>query len=74
MKIEERDELLEAIAALSEQFPDWRLGQLVSNVAGWADQDDWDVEDERLLEAARTHLHQSKSSAATPAVQAERCR
>ncbi len=73
MKIEERDELLAAIAALTEQYPDWRLGQLVSNVAGWADQVVWDVEDERLLEAARSHLHQLKSSPATSAIQAERC-
>jgi hypothetical protein len=54
-----RAELLEALAELCRQYPDWRLGQLVANVAGWADQDVWDVEDEQLLKAARLHLDQS---------------
>ena len=31
-------------------YPDWRLGRLVANVAGWADQEIWDIEDEQLLE------------------------
>jgi hypothetical protein len=53
-----RVELLAAIAELCQRYPDWRLGQLVANVAGWADQEIWDVEDEQLLEAARHHLEQ----------------
>ena len=53
MNIPERAELLATIAELSQRYPDWRLGQLVANVAGWADQEIWDVEDEQLLEAAR---------------------
>ena len=51
-------DLLAAIAELRQRYPDWRLGQLVANVAGWADQEIWDVEDEQLLEAARLHLEQ----------------
>jgi hypothetical protein len=27
------------------EYPDWRLGRLVANVAGWAEQELWDVED-----------------------------
>jgi hypothetical protein len=30
--------------------------QLIANVAGWADEEVWDVEDDALLEAARSHL------------------
>lgn len=58
MKGQVRSELLLALARLCEQYPHWRFGQLVVNVAGWADQEIWDVEDEQLLEAARLHLEQ----------------
>jgi hypothetical protein len=51
-------ELLNAIAELQRLYPHWRLGQLIANVAGWADQDVWDVEDEQLLAAAELHLRQ----------------
>jgi hypothetical protein len=51
--------LLDAIAELSRRYPDWRLGQLIANVAGWADKEIWDVEDEQLLAAAQLHLRQS---------------
>jgi hypothetical protein len=66
MNSQERAELLATIAELSQRYPDWRLGQLVANVAGWADQEIWDVEDERLLEAARVHLQQLTRVPATP--------
>ena len=46
-----RDQLLKAIQDLSARFPHWRFGQLVANVAGWADAELWDVEDKELLEA-----------------------
>ncbi|MGI6416207.1 MAG: hypothetical protein ACOX1P_11100 [Thermoguttaceae bacterium] len=52
-------ELMEVLAELHRRYPDWRLGQLVANVAGWADREIWDVEDKQLFEAARSHLHQS---------------
>jgi hypothetical protein len=58
MNNEQRAELLTAIAELARRYPNWRLGQLIANVAGWADQDVWDVEDEQLLVAARLHLRQ----------------
>lgn len=56
MKLEQRADLLAAIAELSRRYPDWRFGQLVANVAGWADREIWDVEDEQLLLAAQAHL------------------
>lgn len=58
MNDQPRVDLLGAIAELCERYPDWRLGQLIANAAGWADQEIWDVEDEQLLRAARLHLQQ----------------
>ncbi|MFO0969950.1 MAG: hypothetical protein U0793_30725 [Gemmataceae bacterium] len=57
----DRTQLLTTIAQLCERYPHWRFGQLVANVAGWADRDLWDVEDQELLEAARMHLSQLTS-------------
>jgi hypothetical protein len=52
-----RAALFEALAGLCRRYPNWRFGQLVSNVSGWADVEVWDVEDEQqLLAAARAHL------------------
>jgi hypothetical protein len=56
MNADPRLELFEALAELARRYPDWRLGQLVANIAGWADREVWDVEDEQLLEAAKLHL------------------
>lgn len=55
-----RLELLAALSDLSEQFPEVRLGQLVSNLATFAKGPQteaiWDVEDKELLEAAKQQL------------------
>jgi hypothetical protein len=67
MNIQDRAELLATIAELCEKYPDWRLGQLVANAAGWADQNIWNIDDEQLLEAARRHLQPFTPSPATPA-------
>lgn len=58
MKPNDRAELMAAIAELCRRYPHWRFGQLVSNVAGWADVNVWDVEDEQLLAAAQAHLEE----------------
>ena len=62
-----RAELFAALDELARRYPDWRLGQLVANVADWADQDVWDIDDQRLLEAARLHLQQLSHSTETRA-------
>ena len=49
-------DLLEVLAELRCRYPAWRFGQLIANVAGWANEEVWDVEDDALLEAARSHL------------------
>jgi hypothetical protein len=56
MKTPQQPELLAVLAELWRRYPAWRFGQLIANVAGWADQDVWDVEDEHLVDAAREHL------------------
>jgi hypothetical protein len=61
MTSQQRPDLLAAIAELCQRYPDWRFGQLIANVADWADQEIWDVEDVQLLEAARLHLQQLAS-------------
>ncbi len=54
----QRADLLSAIAELCQRYPDWRLGQLIANVSGWADEDVWNVSDDQLLEAVKMHLGQ----------------
>ena len=66
MSSEPRANLLEAIAELCRRYPHWRLGQLVANIAGWADQEIWDVEDDQLLAAAQSHLQQLVPPEAAP--------
>jgi hypothetical protein len=56
MKNTDRQELFGALAELADHYGHWRAGQLVANVAGWADAEIWDVEDAQLLAAARAHL------------------
>jgi hypothetical protein len=57
-----RAELFAALAELARRYPHWRVGQLVANVAGWADAEVWDAEDVQLLDAARSHLETSTES------------
>jgi hypothetical protein len=63
MNSQERADLPATIAELCERHPRWRLGQLIANVAGWADQEIWDIEDQQFLAAARLHLAQLTSPA-----------
>jgi hypothetical protein len=57
-----RQQLLQALAEMWELYPEWRLGQLVQNVASWARQPTepidptWDVEDEEFLNTIREHV------------------
>jgi hypothetical protein len=64
-----RARVLELLAKMSERYPEWRLGQLVANVAGWArqpvepfDTGIWDVEDEEILCALERHFNQGKEA------------
>jgi hypothetical protein len=63
MKVTVNEELIEAISELRTLFPNWRLGQLIGNLAmaaGSEAGDIWEIEDERLLEAARRLIEQNR--------------
>jgi hypothetical protein len=58
-----RQEILKLLETMSDRYPEWRFGQLVANVAGWAKQPTepgdsgvWDVEDDEFLAAIQGHL------------------
>jgi len=55
-----RRELIELIERLSETCPDYRLGQMILNLAFLAHEDGeqglWNLSDEELIAAARQHL------------------
>ncbi len=73
MNSQPRADLLATVAQLWERYPNWRLGQLIVNVAGWVDEEIWDVEDEQLLEGARQHLEQLQPSDAPFSDLSKRC-
>jgi hypothetical protein len=67
---ETRAELLEVLAELGREHPNWRLGQTLSNLAMATGRLDaggvWDLEDDEALAAARQLLAaRSKGSAAS---------
>jgi hypothetical protein len=63
----ERQELLRALAELSEAFPDWRFGQMIANLAvvarGATTEAIWDVEDDELLKAIKRQLSRRRAGA-----------
>jgi hypothetical protein len=64
-----RASLLKALAELSEIHPDWRLGQMLANVAMAAGHTEseavWDLEDEEALAAARGMLERRQQRVTT---------
>ena len=56
---------LEHVERLWRLYPDWRLGQLLANVAGWADQSVWDIEDDVLISEIQKHVEQSQPTVQT---------
>ncbi|MFL5331146.1 MAG: hypothetical protein ACJ8C4_19820 [Gemmataceae bacterium] len=58
-----RAEVLAALAELSRLRPEWRLGQMIANIATTAGRLDngavWDLEDDEALIAVRKLLGQS---------------
>lgn len=63
-----RDELLTALARLGRLRPEWRLGQMLANLAMTAGRVDaggvWDLEDDEALTAARVLIEQHVAVAA----------
>lgn len=64
MSVSTTEELIGAISELRALFPEWRMGQLVANLATAAGNADpnavWDVEDEQLLAAARRLIERNR--------------
>jgi uncharacterized protein YihD (DUF1040 family) len=59
--------VLQAIERIWRAHPDWRLGQLVCNLAAWADPTQevvWDIEDDVLVAEVQRHLAQLDSDGA----------
>lgn len=60
----ERHELLRLIEEMSEGYPEFRLGQMIANLAFWARGDQegavWNVEDQELIAAAREQIRNAK--------------
>ena len=57
----QRTEMLEGLAELGRLHPEWRLGQMLANVAMAAGRLDagavWDIEDDEALQAVQRTLH-----------------
>ena len=64
MNVTVAEDLIGALSELREIFPDWRMGQLMANLvtaAGGVDASAiWDVEDDRLLAAARRLIERNR--------------
>jgi hypothetical protein len=73
MILSQTDELLEVVSELRLLFPDWRMGQLVANLVTAAGGIDagaiWDMEDEKLLAAARRLIERNRGRTAVHAEQ-----
>ena len=65
------DRITDVMAQVEElwrQYPDWRLGQLLCNVAAWADptpESVWSVEDDEVMAQIQEHLHKLPVSVTT---------
>lgn len=61
-----RADLLAILAQLSRLCPEWRLGQMLANLAMTAGRMDpggvWDLEDDEALAAAKTLIEQHSES------------
>jgi hypothetical protein len=60
-------QVLREIEKLWRLHPDWRLGQLVCNLAAWIDPAEnivWDVEDDALAAEARRHVEEHSATVA----------
>lgn len=65
------DEMVDALSELRVLFPDWRMGQLIANLATAAGETDanaiWDIEDDKLLAAARRLIERNRGRIAVNA-------
>ncbi len=66
-----RQDVLLALGELSAAFPEWRLGQMIANLAvvarGATSEAIWDVEDDELLAAVHRQLDRRHERASNTA-------
>jgi len=66
-----RHDVLQALEELSAEFPEWRLGQMIANLAvvarGATTEAIWDIEDDELLAAIHSQLENRRSRTRTTA-------
>jgi len=48
--------VLQKVVKLWRMYPEWRLGQLIANVAAWRDAPVWEIEEEELTAEIERHL------------------
>jgi uncharacterized protein YihD (DUF1040 family) len=49
-------DVLQAVEKIWQRYPDMRLGQLISNLADWAEESVWDIEEDALVAEIERHL------------------
>ena len=54
--------VLKEIERLWQLHPDWRIGQLISNVAAWRGESVWDMEEAELVDEIQRHLKQAEQT------------
>lgn len=63
-------EILLAMKAMGERYPEMRFGQMVANIATWAmgpgDEAVWDVSDEQFLRSIQEHLSNPGANGSQP--------
>jgi len=52
--------VLHAVEKIWRLYPDMRLGQLVTNLADWAEESVWDIEEDALVAEIERHLDNSE--------------
>ena len=68
--LEDYETLFDVLRRMHRLYPDWRFGQMITNLAAWSGKtregNVYDVPDERLIEVARRHLTTREAEAAQP--------
>ncbi len=59
--------VLGSLESIWRSHPDWRLGQLIANIATWAEQDVWNIEEDALTAEIERHLKQTQIAEADKA-------
>lgn len=52
--------VLHELGKIWRLYPDMRLGQLISNLADWAEEPVWDIEEDALVAEIARHLENSE--------------